>query len=96
METPPNRRKVLRGAAGAVGMGAVGVFAAKARFANASEKVATSTVTIPVRVVNGNIEIPPTTEARVGDPVVWQAQTGVTRILQIRFKLESCFQTVVQ
>ena len=85
METLPSRRRFLRGAAGAVGMGAVGVFAAKARFAGASEKVAASTVTIPVKYSDGQIEVPDA-EAHVGDPVVWEAQDGVQRIIWVKFK----------
>jgi hypothetical protein len=84
MEKLPDRRVFLRGAAGAVGMGAVGVFAARARFADASERDAASVVVIPVKYENGQADIPDA-EAERGNAVIWEAQDGVHRIIWVKF-----------
>jgi hypothetical protein len=79
METEPSRRRFLRGAAGAVGMGAVGVFAAKARFAGASEKVASSNQPIPISTVgdtpNCVVLVPPVAQRGRG-AVLWKNNSG--------------------
>jgi len=91
MEQGPNRRTFLRGAAGAVGMGAVGVLAAKIRFAGATEPVGSQAVQIiPVFVVGGGKKDPqilvPGAAASPGDTVMWEPRDGVKRIVKIKFK----------
>jgi len=90
MEQGPNRRTFLRGAAGAMGMGAVGVLAAKARFADASEPLDSQAQVIPVYFVGGGRKegtlLVPDAAAAPGDTVTWEPREGVRRIVHIKFK----------
>lgn len=82
MEKLPDRRVFLRGAAGAVGMGAVGVFATKARFANASGKsVSSAPKPIPISTAgdapNCQILLPPVVQRGIGKgKTLWKNRTS--------------------
>ena len=85
MLTGTNRRTFLRGAAGAVGMGAVGALSSKLQFVRAAEPLARRTVTIYVYYVEGRLRCSDQIAER-GDTVVWVPATGVDCIRQVVFK----------
>ncbi len=104
MASRPDRRTFLRGAAGAVGMGAVGAFSSKLEFMRAAEAFPADTVTIPVFLVpqgkfrekgrqRMKILVPPSAANRTDD-VVWEARDGVKCINWIQFRPDSPFATV--
>ncbi len=94
MASGPDRRTFLRGAAGAVGMGAVGAFSAKLPRATAGE-LRTQTnpkVNVKMRDVGTpssprwKIEIDDNATAKQGEVVQWIADATVEKIQLIRFK----------
>ncbi len=104
MASRPDRRTFLRGAAGAVGMGAVGAFSSKLEFMRAAEAFPADTVTIPVFLVpQGKLKekgrqrmkiLVPPSAAEAGDDVVWEARDGVQCIKSIKFLPDSPFATL--
>jgi hypothetical protein len=97
----PNRRTFVRGAAGAVGMGAVGAMSSKLGFAAVPEVASSANPTIiPVTIVPigqgkpgaKNKLVCPDAEAEKNWDVEWQASTGVQAIRLVAFKGRSPFR----
>ncbi len=94
MASGPDRRTFLRGAAGAVGMGAVGAFSAKLPRATAGELRTQTNPKVNVKMRNvgtpssprWKIEIDDNATAKQGEVVQWIADATVEKIQLVRFK----------